>query len=491
MTRDGRADESSAGVGQLDESDEGSFGSAQFRHFLYAPLRRPLLVVLPWVGVVLLSVLALFVLPKKYRSSTLILIESEKVPDSFVPKVSTEDRNRSLEAIRPEILSRTRLERVLEETQPYPEIASKTRGVEKMRASISINAAGSDGFTIEFVHRDPRKAQRVTERLATLFMEETIKAREQQVEGAVDFLVTQVNDAKKELETKDEALRRYKEQRMGTLPEQLQTNLATLQMLQREMQTVEESLVFAREKQDALARGTGPAAAGAAPGTAAPGTTELAELQRQLAALKGRYRDEHPDVQSLRARIARLQARLADAAAGGTPDPAESVSREQLERAALEVKKLEERRADLDRRITMLRARVDETPRTEQQLATMTRDYQKLNENYVALLSKQLEAQMAGRLEQRWKGDRFRALDPASLPDKPYSPRRSLILGLGLFFGLFVGLGAALVAEYFDPTVRDVEDLRALQEHPVLVCVPHIPALAPSETQRPTSGDLR
>ncbi len=44
----------------------------------------------------------------------------------------------------------------------------------------------------------------------------------QQVEEAVDFLVGQVQDARKELEAKDEALRRYKEERMGKLPEQLE-----------------------------------------------------------------------------------------------------------------------------------------------------------------------------------------------------------------------------------------------------------------------------
>jgi polysaccharide chain length determinant protein (PEP-CTERM system associated) len=483
MSPDGRAGASPvAGAAHLDDSEEGSFSWAQVRHFLHAPLRRPLLVLVPWAAVILLSVVALLVLPKKYKSTTLILVESEKVPESFVPKVSTEDTGHHLETVKPEILSRTRLERVLEETQPYPEIASKTRAVEKMRSSISINIAGTDGFTIEFVHSSPHKAQEVTERLATLFIEETIKARERQVEGAVDFLVTQVSDARAELEKKDAALRRYKEERMGTLPEQLQTNLATMQMLQREMQTVEENLLFGREKQDSLARGLGqPVATARGETPAPPGSTDLTDLRRQLASLRSRYTDEHPDVQNLRARIARIEARLAESPAAGDTvpaDPSVLVTREQLQRASLEVQKLEDRRTDLERRIASIRARVEETPRTEQELATLTRDYQKLNENYVALLSKQLEAQMAGRLEQRWKGDRFRALDPANLPEKPYSPKPVLVLGMGIVLGLLVGLGASLVAEYLDRTVKDVEDLRALQGFPILACIPHHAGLA-------------
>jgi polysaccharide chain length determinant protein (PEP-CTERM system associated) len=455
----------------LAEGDD-SFDWTTFRHYLHAPLRRPLMVIVPWAAVLLLSVLALLVVPKRYRSSTLILVESEKVPESFVAKVATENRSQRLEAISAEILSRTRLERVLEETQPYPEIPSKTRAVEKMRSAISVNMAGQDGFTIEFVHNDPHKAQLVTDRLATLFIGETIKAREQQVEGAVDFLVAQVADARKELEKKDETLRRYKEERMGTLPEQLQTNLATMQMLQRELQSVEESYLFAREKQESVAGRPGPSA------TAGPEASELVELQQNLALLRLRYTDEHPDVKNLMMRIAALQARSAQAPKAADQAGAESeASREQVERANLEVTRLEAKRADLEHRIAALRVRVEETPRTEQEMATLTRDYQKLNENYVALLSKQLEAQMAGRLEQRWKGDRFRSLDPASLPEKPYFPKPLPILAMGAAFGLFLGLGASLVAEFLDPTVKDIEGLRTLESLPIVGCIPHHPAL--------------
>jgi len=471
------------GAGQLTELDDAGLTGAQLRRFLEAPRRRPLMVLVPWAAIVILSIVALFILPKRYKSSTMILVESEKMPDSFVPKVATADRGARLEAIRPEILSRTRLERVLEETQPYPDITSKTQAVEKMRSAIYINVSGNDGFTIDFVHGNPQKAQEVTDRLATVFIGETIRSRELQVGGAVDFLVTQVSDARKELEQKDAAMRHYKEGHMGKLPEQLQTNLATMGMLQRELQTVEENILFARDKQESLARGVGRALPEAG---ASPGTTDVADLRRQLAVLKGRYTDEHPDVQSLRSRIARLEARLAEtssAAGQAVGDPSVLVAREQLERADLEIKRLQDKRADLERRLATVRANVEDTPRTEQELATLTRDYQKLNENYVALLSKQLEAQMAGRLEQRWKGDRFRMLDPANLPEKPYSPKPPLVLGLGAVLGLFVGLGVALLAEYLDPTVKDSQDLQAAQDYPVLACIPHLPSLPGSSTR--------
>ena len=481
MSGDGRRGTTPvAGAGQLDDSDDDSFRWTQFRHFLHAPLRRPLLVLVPWAAVFLLSILALFLLPKKYVSSALVLVESEKVPESFIPKVATRDAGQRLEAVRPEILSRTRLERVLEETRPYPDIESKTRAVEKMRQATFINVSGNDGFTIEFYHSNPRKAREVTDRLARLFIEETIKSREQQVEGAVDFLTAQVKDGRTELENKDSTLRRFKEEHMGRLPEQLQTNLTTMQMLQRELQTVEESLLFARERQEALARGVGrPAAPGAA------GTADLGELRRELAALRGRYKEAHPDVENLKARIARLESRRAEAS-GDTKGDADLITRDQLAKAAFEVKQLEDRQKALERQIATIRANVAETPRTEQELATLTRDYKKLDENYTALLTKQLDAQMSGRLEQRWKGERFRMLDPASLPEKPVFPKPPIFVGLGAVLGLLVGLGTALAAEYLDPTVKDSEVLQAVQGYPVLASIPYLPDLASSRL-RPVS----
>src|SRR4029079_19619146 len=191
-----------------------------------------------------------------------------------------------------------------------------------------------------------------------------------------------------------------------------------------------------------------------------------------------------PDVESLRSRIARLRGRLAEArqadepVADRGPDPSLAVAREALERASLETRSLEKRREDLQAKVAEIRARVEETPRTEQELATLTRDYTKLDENSTALLSKQLEAQMSGRLEQRWKGERFRMLDPASLPEKPVFPKPPLFLGLGAVLGLFVGLCASLVAEYLDPTVKDSEVLQAVQGYPVLASIPHLPDLA-------------
>jgi uncharacterized protein involved in exopolysaccharide biosynthesis len=181
-------------------------------------------------------------------------------------------------------------------------------------------------------------------------------------------------------------------------------------------------------------------------------------------------------VVSLKARIARLERQYAEAAGNSKAplvDPSEA-ARAQFARIRIEIKNLEARRADLERRIDTFRARVEQAPRTEQELATLTRDYQKLNESYLALLSKKLDAQMAARLEKRWKGEHFSILDPAHFPEEPYSPNRPLFATVGAFLGLVVGLGAALTREFLDVTIKDVEDLQTVVSFPVLATIPHV-----------------
>ena len=469
-----------------DEPEEEPFSLSKFRHYIHAPLRRPLLVLLPWAAVLLMSIVALYLVPKRYESLTLILVESEKAPDSFITRVAaaSTEASRRVENIRAKIYSRTMLERVLEQTNPYPDIASRSQGVAALVKSISVDAEGSDGFTIGFTHSDPRKAQEVVDRLSRMFIEEAVSTRGEEVEEAVDFLVTQVNDARAALEEKEEAVRRFKESRMGRLPEQLDANLTTQGMLQRELEALEERLLFAREREAALARGLsrasaanrGRASTGAA---AAPGETELEALERQLFALSNRYTDDHPDVRALRARIERLRTPVTQ----GDPEPEpvppspDLVSQEQLVATTREIEKLEARRGEIEERIAAIRARVDATPRTEQELATMVRDYEMLSDNYKSLLERQLDAQMAGRLERRWKGDQFRVLDPASLPEEPSFPKPTIFLFVGLVGGLFTGLGTALLAEFLDSTVKDADELNALLDHSVLARIPHIPKL--------------
>jgi len=446
--------------------------------YLEIPLRRPLHVLIPVVLIIVAALGLSYYVPKRYWSSTVILVESEKMPESFVPKMATETMGKRLHTLRQEILSRTRLEQVLRELDPYPGLLEKTTLsglLEYMRSQISINVRGGDAFTIEFVHWDPEKTMQVANRLATLFIDEVTQERARQAEEAHKFIESQVEEARREIEANEQAVREYKEKHMGSLPEQLSANLATLQRLQMEQQAVAESLRLARERQRGLAegladqlRGAGSAGVGVSP------LTEIVQLRSQLAALRSRYTDEHPDVRQLLARIASLERKISQIGSEDGEADSSAVIRAQVEQARREVASVEEKHNNLERRIAALQDRVEETPRVEQELATLTRDFRKLNENYLALLSKKLDAQMAEKLEERWKGEHFRILDPAHLPERPFAPKRSRYLLVGILLGCLMGLGAAVAAEILDHSLKAAADVKEALPYPVLAVIPHV-----------------
>ena len=456
-------------------------GNAPARHFsvkdwqgyLEVPLRRPLFVLVPMVFLLTAMVIASFVLPKKYRSSTLILVESEKVPDAFVPKMATESMGQRLLTIRQEMLSRTRLERVISELDPYPtrsgHAAPLSEQVEQMRRSITIQRKGSDAFVVEYEHTDPRMAMRLADRVAAIFISEAESSRQRQATEGYEFIESQLAQTRKTLETKEGEIRRFKELNTGNLPEQLATNLAALQRLQMEQQTLAENVRGTQTRIDLLRQSLHQDARTA--GASDP-SAELAQLRSQLVALRARYTNAHPDVQLIRKRIQELEAADSNV---GAPE-ADGSSRSQVRRAEMELDSLKAKRADLEAEKGRIQSRVDRAPRTEQELATLTRDYGQLQESYLSLLKKQMEARMAEQMERRWRGDRFKVLDPANYPERHIFPNRPLFAVLGLFLGLVTGVACAFTAEFLDHSIKSPEELEALFTQPVLASIPDIKA---------------
>jgi len=441
---------------------------------LEAPLRRPLLVLVPFAVITTLALGLSLVMTKRYQTWAVILVESQKAPNAL-SRGSDESSKPKVLTLRQEMLTRPRLERILRELHPYPRLESQPLHmvVDEMRKGIDITQKGSDAFGIAYENSDPQKAMLVLNRLVTLFVEETNGARSEQVEGTADFLETQLQEARQQVEDKEQEIRHYKEANRGRLPEQMQGNLATLQRLQAEQQTLQDSLRLAREKQAALERG-GVSAAAVAEATGLPAATlELQQLRSQLASLRTRYTDEHPDVVALASRVARLEA---EPARGPRPQgaPAYDPARASLDAVGLEVQRLEARDAEIEKRIQGLQGRVDNSPRTEQGLGTLTRDYEKLNENYVNLFKKKLDAELAKRLEQRWQGERYRVLEPAYLPETSSFPKTWLFGLLGAILGLGAGLGAALAAELLDHSVKGLRELEANLPFPVLAVFPQV-----------------
>ena len=375
----------------------------ELQRILEAPLRRPWLAILPLTITLAAAIALSFLLPPRYKSQTVILVEPDPIPASLVPKLSNDDVGRRLQTLRQEVQSRTRLELAVRELDPYGTVAKQPliNTIERMRAAVSVSVKGNDAFSIEYVHQDPAMAMLVADRLARLFMEDVAGTQERQISAAYQFIQSQLQDARQRLERKEAALRDYKVRHMGQLPEQVAANLATLQRLQLEQQTISESL---RRATDVLSLFESTASA---PGgvTATPALDPLAEMKAALARFRTRYTEAHPDVRALATHIELLDAgQRAQTRFPAPADPAAAALAERRREAAVERQALASRLAEVDERIAAFQARVEAAPRREQEILVLTRDNQKLSENYAQLLAKKFEAEMAARLEQR-QGD--------------------------------------------------------------------------------------
>src|SRR5687767_15052907 len=159
--------------------------------FLAILKRRFWLLLVPVAVIGAAAGLAGKTLPNLYRSETLILVVPQRVPENFVKSTVTSRIEDRLQSITQQILSRTRLERIIQDFDLYPE--ERRTGimedvVEKMRRDISTPPVRGDAFRVAYVGREPRTVMRVTERLASLFIEENLRDRELQAEGTNLFL---------------------------------------------------------------------------------------------------------------------------------------------------------------------------------------------------------------------------------------------------------------------------------------------------------------
>ena len=116
--------------------------------------------------------------------------------------------------------------------------------------------------------------------------------------------------------------------------------------------------------------------------------------------------------------------------------------------------------------------RVEGVPTRESELTELTRDYATLQTLYSSLLAKNEEAKISTNLERRQSGEQFKVLDPARLPERPFSPDRPRIIGIGALFGLGLGVGLAALLEYRDTTLKTRDDVITALALPVLALVP-------------------
>ncbi len=435
-----------------------------------------------------------YLVQPQYISQTLVLVEQQRVPESYVKSVVTEDLNGRLATMREQILSRSRLQPIIERFNLFPNgKASMDDRIDMMRRNIGITPIQSDiartsglpGFYISFKANDPRTAQLVCGEIQSLFVNENTSERALAAAGTTDFLKGQLADAKAKLDEQDARLAKFQQTYVGKLPGAEQSNINMLTTLNTQLDAVTQaisrmeqnksyaeslmSIQMQNQPQIPEHGGLGPQAQ----------QTELQQLLAQEADLTARYTDDYPDVVSVRRKIAELRAKIAatpppsTTAAAATPaKTSEPVSlqqfRLQLKAMDQEIAQKKKDQAAIQSQLHLYQERVASSPEVEEEYKAITRDNQTAQAFYDDLLNKMNQSKMATDLEKRQQGEQFRVMDEPNLPEAPSSPKRTVFVGGGLGMGLALGLLIVALLEYMDTAVRSERDIWAFTKLPTL-----------------------
>jgi polysaccharide chain length determinant protein (PEP-CTERM system associated) len=446
-----------------------------------------------------------YFLPDQYRASTTIMVVPQRVPENYVRPTVTADVSERLQTISQQILSRTRLERIIEEFNLYAEdrkTAIMEDVVEQMRRDVALNVAAprsrnedASSFTVSYVAPQPRTAMLVTERLASLFVQENLQERELLADSTSQFLQAQLEDARRRLLEHEQKLEAFRRLNSGRLPSQASSNLQMLENTQTQMQANAEAANRDRDRLLMLDTAIAEVAQAPAAGvTTAPGAEPVLPAAQQLEAARNALRSlelrltpEHPDIRRAKRVIAELEEKAtaeAAAAPAGETEPAlgpalapgvvTKLASMRLE--AEEIRnRLGSRKQEEDRLKALLAAysaRLEAVPGLESELTELMRDYDTVQASYDSLKRKSEEATMAANLERRQIGEQFKVVDGARLPERPFSPDRVRLNLMGLAAGIGLGLGFVVLLEYRDTTLKTDSDVLISLALPVLAVIP-------------------
>jgi polysaccharide biosynthesis transport protein len=454
-------------------------------------------------------------LPNRYTSEATVLVIQQQVPERYVVSTTTTDVSEALPGMTQEVLSGASLLSVIDAVGLYANERSHVSPevlIARMRRRLDIrpveNSSSTrvNSFKISFIADNANLAHEVTSKVTSLFIQENVKMREHQATATTGFLEEQLEAVKKQLETQEAVVQRFKMQHLGDLPEQEQGNVQILASLSAQLQNTVAALARAQEQKvylESLLRGyqglsaREPSTADSAAGPSVDSTSnpdaaleqELSRLLAERNALLSRYTVEHPDVIKKDSEIAKTEALLAQSeampratgpqkagSAVGVPrrreDAPMSQVKSQLEANRVEMDNLTKDANHIKEKIGQYQERLNTTPVREQQLAGMLRDYELLKLNYADLLKKEQESGLAVSLEKHQEGQQFRVVDPPTLPTVPSSPKRLLISLGGAGAGLFLGLGLAFLVDNMNRAFHTEEELRQKFPAPLVLAVP-------------------
>jgi polysaccharide chain length determinant protein (PEP-CTERM system associated) len=471
--------------------------------YLSVVRRRLWWAVVPLVVCVAAGVALTRVLPHVYRSQATIGVSSPRVSADLVGHAAPMTKEERVRAVSQQLLSRPVLERVVRDEglarggKTVDEAVDDLLAPDRVRVEpmqlwkqVASDRAPLDAFTLSYADGTPQDAQRVTNRLAQVFVETTSRNREARAEDTSAFIGTQLDASKQRLDALEAQLRKAKEAYMGRLPEQTSANLSMVSGLRQQLESTAIALRGEQDRLSMLDRQVDAMKQGASNDEVLPGGLRLppaqarvVTLQQQLADARTRYTEKHPEILRLREELEDAKKAAADER---TQPQSDRLAQLQLdpqyrqltsdrELARLRVADLQRAEQQLRAQVSMYQSRVESAPMVEQQLVSLQRDYDLEKQQYTALSEKRRAAELAENLERGQAGEQFKVLYAAFLPHDPESPNAARILLLSVVLGMALGGAAALAREYVDRSVHDLRGLQAEFDVPVLAEISRIP----------------
>ena len=498
-------------------------GSLDLRYCLDVVRRRHIHFLIPlFVGWIVVWG-ASWLLPVRYQSGTLILVQQPTMPKDYVLPNVTDNLQDRLQSITQQILSRTRLLLIIDQMNLYSgggKHMTPDEKVEQMRKDIDIELVRDPrenqitAFNIYYSARDPHIAQQVTGELSKLFINANLEVRQQQSEDTTKFLESQLESARTNLAEQEAKIREFKGAHVGELPTQQASNIQILSGLQQQLVNDQDALNTAQQQKVYLQtlinqyktiQGTTRTIDGVP--TRLPAIDqELDKLKAQLADLSSRYTDSYPDIRNLKSQIAKTEKMretlVADLKNRGNDDSqadSGAIARDpvdlsqnsallqlqgQLRANQSEIKNREQAVASLKAKIGEYQSRLNQEPVTEQQMADLTRGYDQSKSNYDELLKKKNQSAMATSMELLQQGERFSVLDPPSLPLKPAFPNRVKFCGMGIGIGLALGVLVAGGFEFLDDRIHSEKEIKNLLPTLVISEIPEIVTTSHLQTSK-------
>ncbi|MCG8568022.1 MAG: protein GumC [Desulfobacterales bacterium] len=443
---------------------------------------------------------------KTYQASTLILVQQQSVPTAYVRSVVTSSINQRINTISQQILSRSNLEKIIEQFNLYADrsdlyLEEKIANMRK-RVQVKIERArhGAEAFSIQFTGSEPQKVMRITNTLASFFMDENLKVREAQAIGTSEFLYSELEKTRRRLEEHELKLSAFRSKYLGGLPDELESNLRTLDRLQQQLADkntelreaknalalVASQIATVKQQQNIGTRSSTQASQFAPPFGMTESEEQLFLAEQEYNELLSRYTDRHPDIQRIKKRIEKLtraveverglsaneEAKASVSKPRATINPAlmqlqanEALIKNDIEKIGYNIR-------DIEGKMKVYQRRVEDTPKRELELQSLKRDYANIRDIYNSLLDRKLEAELSVNMEKKQKGEQFRIIDYARLPEKPISPNVEKFFFLAVFLGLGLAVGFIFLLEFFDPFIRRDEQLEDELDLTILATIP-------------------